>query len=351
MFDLKQFNITKIFKAVLNKKSIALLKVLLSALLIFLLIKYSGVDFRCMADVDWRYVVLAGCVLLLQYTLVALRWWWILRGFDIQISFFIALSLTCQGLFYMLFLPGGTLTADVCKAALTAGKTDKKQQLDAAFTVIVDRVCGLTGLIYLALTVIAVVILTGGCGNLLMSDFFNWLLKSFVPVGLLLIAATTVFFCGGRLLKKVLPQKLFNLLDFRCNGLLSRLAEGLLCNRKMWRKYLAPSICFSMFVTFPLLILSVYFISCGIIGNSRAAFYGAMISSSIGELSGILPLTPGSIGVRDAISSQCFQACGISKDIATLIPLVYTVLMFITGSAGGLFALHMLFAGKKKKQD
>ena len=88
MFNLKQFNITKIFKAVLNKKSIALLKVLLSALLIFLLIKYSGVNFRCLADVDWRYVVLAGCVLLLQYTLVALRWWWILRGFDIQISFF-----------------------------------------------------------------------------------------------------------------------------------------------------------------------------------------------------------------------------------------------------------------------
>ena len=348
MFNREQFNIKKIFNAIFSKRKIALLKVGLSVLLIFLLIKYSGLNFQCFAGLDWRFVVLAGVVLVLQYNLVALRWWWILRGFEIKISFFTALSLTWQGLFYMLFLPGGTLTADVCKAALTAGKTAKQQQLDAAFTVIVDRVCGLTALVYLTLAVIAVVILTGGCGDLLMSGFFNWLLKSFVVVGLLLTTATTVFFCGGRLLKKVLPQKIFNLLDFRSNGLLSRLAEGLLCSRKMSIKYLAPAIYFSMFVTFPLLILSVYLISCGVIGNNRAAFYGAMISSSIGELSGILPLTPGSIGVRDTIASQCFQACGICKDLAILIPVVYTALMVITGSIGGLFALYMIFSGKKK---
>ena len=107
MFKKLQLYITDFFKSSFAKKLLGVCKFLFAAVLIYFLTGSCGVKLQHFEQLKWHYVASAGGVLLLQNFFVALRWWWLLRAFKVEASFFTALSLTMQGLFCMLFLPGG----------------------------------------------------------------------------------------------------------------------------------------------------------------------------------------------------------------------------------------------------
>jgi len=316
-----------------------LLRIIPAAVIIALLIRHSNLSWQILQGFDWRFLTAAAMVLLTQNVLVALRWWWILRAMHIKIAFFTVLSLSMQGLFFMLFLPGGTVGADVCKAALMAVASAEDAKIDAVFTVLVDRLCGFAGLLVLSF----------------FSAFFFFFRQHYPFAGNLghllqgvLIAAPAILVCMWGainvdfLLKIGVLKKIYDWLDRRSNGFFTRCRNCLITTRAAG-KTLLQAVSFSTLVTFPLIILSVYLIGCSFAGGGNAVFYGALASGSIGELAGAIPLTPGGIGVRDALFVQCFQMCGLGKEAATLISLTFTALMFITGSLGAFFALHMLW--------
>ena len=87
------------------KIPLMLLKIALAVLIIAVLIKQGNLKWNLPADFNWFYLAVAAVVLLTQNVLVALRWWWILRAMNIKIAFFTVLSLSMQGLFFMLFVP------------------------------------------------------------------------------------------------------------------------------------------------------------------------------------------------------------------------------------------------------
>ncbi|MBO5722369.1 MAG: flippase-like domain-containing protein, partial [Lentisphaeria bacterium] len=88
------------------KKLIPAGKLLLAVVIILLLI--SKADFKNLlkSDLDNLMLVAAfGCIIV-QNLLGALRWWSLLHGAGVKIPFLRALSITMQGIFWMMFLPG-----------------------------------------------------------------------------------------------------------------------------------------------------------------------------------------------------------------------------------------------------
>lgn len=92
-------------------------------------------------------LLLAGLALFAPVFLIgAMRWMILMRARGIDVSFGRAYRLTMAGLFFNLCMPG-TTGGDVMKAFYAAKGT--KQRADAVVSVVVDRVCGLIGLILL----------------------------------------------------------------------------------------------------------------------------------------------------------------------------------------------------------
>ena len=79
--------------------------------------------------------------------IVGLRWWLLLRAQSIFISFWSAVRLNFLGLFYNNCMPG-SMGGDLIRAWYVTSHTDKK--LEAALSVFIDRIIGLTGMTLIA---------------------------------------------------------------------------------------------------------------------------------------------------------------------------------------------------------
>jgi uncharacterized membrane protein YbhN (UPF0104 family) len=84
--------------------------------------------------------------LLFADTLSFLRWWYLLRVIGVDLPGRAILQLSCIGLFFNTFLFGG-VGGDMVKVAYVARATH--QRSEAAASILVDRLCGLTGLLLL----------------------------------------------------------------------------------------------------------------------------------------------------------------------------------------------------------
>ena len=102
-----------------GKMIFAIGKVVLACVIIFMLIKNADRSWFAFT-VDWHWLITAAGVLLLQNVIIVLRWQYLLKLAGIKLSFFEAFSLTMQGLFFMLFIPGGAASGDLIKIALVA---------------------------------------------------------------------------------------------------------------------------------------------------------------------------------------------------------------------------------------
>ncbi len=81
------------------------------------------------------------------YPILMVRWWMLLRVRGIDVPIWKAFRLTMVGNFFNFCMPG-TTGGDVIKAYYAAKGSQRRAE--AVMTVIVDRVCGLTGLLVLA---------------------------------------------------------------------------------------------------------------------------------------------------------------------------------------------------------
>jgi uncharacterized protein (TIRG00374 family) len=325
-----------------------LVKLTAACLIIYLLLNKVQVKREDFAGVGLCWIVAAFAVIFLQSLLTGVRWWALLRANNCRATLFEAVSLTMQGLFFTLFIPGGTVSGDVCKAALIAARTPENKRFNAAFSVLIDRVCGLCGLMMLA-----------SCAAIITLIFYpepspwfrRMMLLTMIAVPVFLGCAVMAFRCD-LILKIRLFRKLYDWLNKLSGGAVARIEEALAAYRTAWKTVLLWSL-ISGFLLFPLIALGVWFIcmgipACGALENISGAI-GSLLAGSIGELAGILPLTPGGIGVRDAVFVEIFKACGIDPVSSTQIPIIFTVLFMLTNSSGGLFLLYSLLKKRSKK--
>jgi glycosyltransferase 2 family protein len=126
-----------------------------AGLLVLILLVYLGrIDLQVLSRALDRPALLAFAagLLLLAVPLAAFRWWLLTTRLAFPMSFFWSLRTTFTTQFLATFLPGA-IGADMVRAVL-AHRAAQRGLSQLTFTIVLDRLCGLTALILLGLCVL-----------------------------------------------------------------------------------------------------------------------------------------------------------------------------------------------------
>lgn len=281
-------------------------------------------------SVDIKWLLLAILFYFVHQLTGAVRWFLLLKVLKIDITLFESLSLFFQGLFFSLIIPGGAIGGDLVKANCLIARTPSGSRLEGTFTILMDRIIGMIALFSLA-----------GVVAFISHELFNKLdgilevMVYALIVGCFsgLAAIIVIFF--HRQLEKIKPiGKLMKLVDKFSKGALSRLAGALDLYRTSYKTVI---LCIVMSVIFIHInaAMVLCFISYGVGENVPPKTVLAAITA--GNTAGLIPLTPGGFGTRDAVINGILEAGGVDKSKAVLIALLYTAIILLFSLVGGLF--------------
>jgi len=129
-----------------NKKTVLWLLIALGAVA-FLVYRTDREAFKdAISDINIKWAFAGVGLYFLAQTLLAPRWVQLLKVQGVNISVFQAIKLTYLGLFYNNMMPGA-VGGDLLKGWYITHHSEKHQRVEAAVSVFVDRMVGLTGLV------------------------------------------------------------------------------------------------------------------------------------------------------------------------------------------------------------
>ena len=315
-----------------------------TGILIWLILR-SGLDFQSAAAVPLRYPALAAACVMIQLLLTIIRWYYLLRCIGIVLPFREIFSLGMQGQFFSLFIPAGSVGGDLIKAGILAKRSPGGEKFNGVFSILVDRLCGLTALMLFTLLGCGVFyrVILGFPSELRIGIFTAMLVCAGV-----LCATATVFF-HDILYRISFMKKILSLLDRISRGAFTRAADAIAQYRKHW-KLLLGWIAASTFIFFPFLAAALWFLGFGVCGQSLPASL-CLLASNLSQTAAAVPLTNGGIGVRDAVAARIFAAGGCTEEQAALIPLLFTLSMLIVSLSGSIFFVFDSFLCKRKEKE
>lgn len=329
----------------MKKTVLFVLKLGIAVAILVWLIRRSGLDFQSAASVPLRYPVLAMACVMIQLVLTIIRWHFLLRCIGIRLPFREIFSLGMQGQFFSLFIPAGSVGGDLIKAGILAKRAPGGEKFNGVFSILVDRLCGLTALMLFTLL---------GCG------IFYPVIREF-PAELRIGVCTAMILCLGVLCataavffhdflyRFAFMKKILSLLDRFSGGAFTRAADAIAHYRKRW-KLLLGWITATTFVFFPFLAAALWFLGIGVCGR-RLPVSLCLLASNLSQTAAAVPLTNGGIGVRDAVSARIFAAGGCSAEQAALIPLLFTLSMLLVSLSGSIFFVFDSFLCRKREKD
>jgi len=275
----------------------------------------------------------------------AWRWWLLLHVQNIKISFWETLSLTMQGFFFSLVLPGGALGGDVVKATFIVKRSPEGSKLTGAFTILIDRVLGMISLFSLAgiAGIISYRFLSG------VSGVMEVILYSLLFGCITGLGAAIVLFFHRHLEKIKIVKWCLNLADRISKGAIHGLMDAMDSFRSAWPT-LIQVILISIFLIHLVLSVVVYCIARGLdTPKTDPEIY--VLATTLGNAAGAIPITPSGTGTRDAVMKKVFSAAfrkdaiansqNMSPDAATgmalAIALLFTGIILIFNLSGGIF--------------
>ena len=119
-----------------------ILKIGIAAGILIYLVRRSNLNAETFSRIPWWCLVLAGVCLLTQILLSAVRWYSLMRALSLNTRLREAVFLTMQGVFFTLFVPGGSVGGDLVKGAILAKRADPGQKFDGVFSILADRLVG-----------------------------------------------------------------------------------------------------------------------------------------------------------------------------------------------------------------
>ena len=315
-------NIKRIRKAVAPVARLAL-----GAALLYLVFKrmhlpdFRAVLFGCLERWPWLItgIVMAGMALLLG----VVRWRIILQARGLYLSWCRLLSIYLIGQFFNSFMLG-MVGGDLVRAFYTS-RAGNCRKTEAMATVLVDRLSGML-VIYLVALFVMIVNL-----RLFLS---RWELHLPAMMMLILIACSTIFIVVVYNAHRFKQWPIFNYVRQRPG--MERVFANLLD-------------VFMMFARKPRLILKTSLLSllgqaflicqCYCLGRSLAIPLG--ISGYIAVIPLILslaaiPITPGGLGVREALSVTMLGALGVARESALSVSLLVYGVALVWSALGGL---------------
>ena len=292
----------------------------------------------------FNYVWLIPAVVLYAIHLLAggWRWYLLLKVQNIRIKFYEALSLTMQGFFFSLVLPGGALGGDVVKGAFLVKRTPKGNKLTGTFTILIDRIIGMISLFSLA-----------GVAGLLSYQFLKNVSGFMELIVYALLFGCTIGICSAivlffhRQLEKIPGvSPILNLGDRITHGAVSKLTEAMDSFRSSW-KTLVSAMLISVVLIHLMLSLVVYCLAGGL-GINKLAPETYVLSTTLANAAAAIPATPSGVGTRDIVMEKIFVAAGIDAGEGVAVALLFTCIILIFNLSGGLF---FIFSKAHKKPE
>lgn len=250
-----------------------------------------------------------------------------------------------QGIFCTLFIPAGAVSGDLVKAGLLAARTEGDARINGVFSILADRICGFAGLLFAMLTLLPFYL-----PALMKPDFPEevritvWIVAAASAAGLACIFALYFY---SVFLKVRLFKWIWELLDRITKGLFTKAANVIDAYRRHWRTLLFWTL-ISGYALFPLYSLCFWAISMTAAPGTEHIFPASLLGGLMGEIIGIIPVTPGGIGTRDAAAAAVYRGFGIPADVCTVITTTFTIILIVVSSIGAAFMIADSFRRKKR---
>ncbi len=308
------------------------LSVLLLALWL-IRITLRGSDADILSDIrygDWRLLGLATLIYGLVQLLAVWRWQLLMEVQGMHLALLSAFRLTMVGNFFSMFIPG-SVSGDVLKIAYTAGYFPGRKT-EITLTVLLDRIIGLAAIFFAALFASLSIIDRLG-------DFFRQH-RNLGGAIIIVNAGALAFLVAyalyrGRDWLPALPQlqrlraALLGRLPRFLADILIRLESALEMYRTRQRVLGAHAL-ISVFIHF--CNGACFYVIGKALGERAMSAREYLLSTQIAVSTGIIPLTPGGIGTRDAVSAAFFTAFAADPaEVAGSIPVVYTLILLFWG--------------------
>ena len=287
---------------------------------------------------DYRYLIPAFLFTWLQIVFNSWRWKRLTDVPGIRLSFREALSLSMQGNFFSLVIPGGAIGGDVVKMAVVGKRVPSGNKMEGVFSVLMDRIVGMISLFSLTLVLLC---FSGGLllklhfGKLPADPAVNAMLMG--ALALLCVAgigASVVIFFHRTLFRMPLIAFLLNKSRKYVSPILSRLTAATDAYACSWRLLALLALLTTFFVHL-MAVLPVCFLLWGMkVDFSWSTVITAVV---IGNIAGLIPLFPGGIGIRDLVTVTILSAGAVAPGEAKTAQLLGTAIMLLTNLSGGLF--------------
>ena len=288
----------------------------------------------------WWWLIPAALLYVFHLLASAWRWKVLAEIIHIKISLFEAVSLTMKGYFFSLVLPGGAIGGDVAKIGFMASRSETGTKIEGAFSILMDRITGMAALFATAIVVTIFSIPSlmkielAGSG-LELNDFW----RIVIIIGLLGlcvsgIAAMFAIF-NHRILEKIsLVKRIMDWLDGKTGGAVRRMCDATDLYKNSWRVVLFLSLAGILFIHLALVLVVVFLMKA--IGLETFSLMGVTAAVVIANIAGLIPFTPGGVGIRDLTMKELLIAAGVGESSAT-VPILFTSILIFFNLLAGLF--------------
>ncbi len=318
--------------------ALRILCVLLAVALLWYTVRHTGADLKSALRDSVKGPLLAALLLYgFAQVLGAWRWRALLDVQGLRLDLWTALKLTLVGNFFSLLIPG-SVTGDIIKIAC-ASQRYPGRATEITLVDLVDRVIGLSGIFFAA--AIATVAAFGPLRSLLAGDGHRAILLGVLAVNAGCLGSLSLYLLyitSGRWGKWRIVQAGARLWERAAPAALRRLAARMNAALALYRGHQGAIV--------KALVLSVaihFTVSGTSLAIGRALHEQQMtagqyiLTTQLFNVTGLLPLFPGGLGLRDAVSMQLFEAFQANPpEVRGAIPLVYSLILVFWGLAGAL---------------
>ena len=290
---------------------------------------------------DFHYGWLPAALLVYFTHILVCSWRWLrlTRVQGVKLSAAEALSLTMQGIFFSLVIPGGAIGGDVVKMAVLSKRTPPGSRVEGAFTILMDRIVGMIALFALALAILVPatpLLLKISIPEIPLDDRMRWVLIAGLA-GLCIagLGASCVIFFHRWIEKLPLLGRLMHWGDEMTHGMVSRMTAATDC----YVKRRGELTMLTLVSVFGVHLMTVAAYGCLAAGLDRPGFtaFTLVTAVTIGNIVGLIPLFPGGIGGRDVATITILAAGGVAAGDAKAAQLIYTAMVLAFSLLGGVF--------------
>ncbi len=315
-----------------------ILCVLLAIALLWYTVRHTGADLKgSLLDSAKGPLLVALLLYGAAQVLGAWRWSALLEVQGLRLSLWTALKLTLVGNFFSLLIPG-SVTGDIIKIACAAQRYPGRA---AEFTLValVDRVIGLSGIFFAA--AIATIAALEPLRAILQNDGHGAILLGVLAINagcLGSLCLYLLYITSARWGKWRLVQSAAQVWERIAPASIRRIAARMNSALALYRGHQGALI--------KALAISVVIhltVSGTVLGIGRALHETQMtagqyvLTTQLSNVTGLLPLFPGGLGLRDAVSMQLFEAFQADPPgVRGAIPLVNSLILVFSGLTGAL---------------